>query len=179
MDWFNFQMILCYAMIALVTYTLWSYVKNRRVMKEEDVVVSGLTGFRYADTMQIFFIVLFLVLIIMPAFSMDFSTPEAKTYIKFYAAFGVVIAIYTLTFIIQSTSRKGFYKDGVIASTQILPYESITRFEIVKDVKKNALRIYFNQGKSMLGASMCVYITSDKEQQVRALLKKNCKLKKK
>ena len=146
------------------------HFKNKRMLGE--ILIECKNGIQYVNNFSLILLMFMAGIIVMIVPTIDFRNLDSRNFLMLVAVltFSVLVGI-------QILSKKGLYEHGVITSSAIILYKNVVFYDVSEKRKKRTIKVTFNgRSNSFFGGSY-VEVDQHKMSEVKALLKKSCKFK--
>ena len=167
----DFNSFLAIFSTACAAFMLYSHFKNKK--QTGKLLIECKNGIRYANRFTLVIICFFILCSVPVIPTINFSEIDTVTLFMLLA-----VASFLVLMTVQLFAKKGLYEHGIVTSSAIILYKNVVYYDIAEETNRGTVKITINaKSGSFFGGT---YVTVDQEQlnEVKALLKKSCKFKK-
>ena len=150
---------------------LYSHFKNKK--QAGNLLIECKNGIRYANRFTLVVICFFILCSVPVIPTIDFSALDTSTLFMLIA-----VASFLVLMTVQLIAKKGLYEFGIVTSSAIILYKNVLYYDIAEEPNRGTVKITINAKANSFFGGTYVTVDSDQLNEVKALLKKSCKFKK-
>ena len=146
------------------------HFKNKRMLGE--LLIECKNGIQYVNRFSFILLIFMAAITVMIIPTLDLKNLDYRNFLMLCAVVTFIVLIG-----IQVLSKKGLYEHGVITSSAIILYKNVVFYDVLEQRSKKTIKVTFNGRSNTFFGGSYVQLDSNKISEVKALLKKSCKFK--